>query len=135
MNHSIFPCRRLAGLFSLLIFAFSLAHAADAPTSDNAAAILAITPRTNLPPAADDPASPAEPPAGEAQRWAEARLHRLDRRRGERRQVGPYLLTYHSYCPRVLRELWSNYDEAKANPYPLLPNPLVLKNGQPVNGR
>jgi hypothetical protein len=26
---------------------------------------------------------------------------------------------------------WSNYDEAKANPYPL-PDPLVLKNGQPV---
>jgi hypothetical protein len=26
---------------------------------------------------------------------------------------------------------WSNYDEAKANPYPL-PDPLILKNGQPV---
>ncbi len=26
---------------------------------------------------------------------------------------------------------WSNYDEAKANPFPL-PDPLVLKNGQPV---
>ena len=26
----------------------------------------------------------------------------------------------------------ANYDEAKANPYPKLPDPLVLKNGQPV---
>ncbi len=26
---------------------------------------------------------------------------------------------------------WSNYDETKANPYPL-PNPLILKNGRPV---
>src|ERR1700730_4180539 len=26
----------------------------------------------------------------------------------------------------------ANYDEAKANPYPTLPDPLVLKNGQKV---
>ena len=27
---------------------------------------------------------------------------------------------------------WNNYDEAKANPYPNLPNPLVMDNGTPV---
>ena len=27
----------------------------------------------------------------------------------------------------------ANYDETKANPYPNLPNPLMLKNGKPVN--
>ena len=27
---------------------------------------------------------------------------------------------------------WNNYDESKANPYPILPDPLVLKNGRPV---
>src|SRR5277367_1845967 len=26
----------------------------------------------------------------------------------------------------------ANYDEAKANPYPKLPDPLILKNGEPV---
>jgi hypothetical protein len=45
-------------------------------------------------------------------------------------QVGPYLLTYHSYT-RSPFGTWSNFDEAKANPFPL-PDPLVLKNGQPV---
>src|SRR5471030_629402 len=27
---------------------------------------------------------------------------------------------------------YANYDEAKANPYPVLPDPLVFKNGKPV---
>lgn len=27
---------------------------------------------------------------------------------------------------------WNNYDEAKANPYPKLPNPLILNDGKPV---
>src|SRR5580698_1994276 len=27
---------------------------------------------------------------------------------------------------------YANYDESKANPYPVLPDPLVLKNGKPV---
>src|ERR1017187_8822791 len=27
---------------------------------------------------------------------------------------------------------YANYDEAKANPFPKLPDPLVLKNGKPV---
>ena len=30
---------------------------------------------------------------------------------------------------------YANYDEAKANPFPKLPDPLVLKNGKPVNDR
>jgi len=37
---------------------------------------------------------------------------------------------YHQYR-RSPFGTWSNYDEAKANPFPL-PDPLVLKNGQPV---
>ena len=37
-------------MFSLLIFASPPARATEAPIPDNAAAILAVTPRTNLPP-------------------------------------------------------------------------------------
>ncbi|MEJ0043347.1 MAG: hypothetical protein WDM81_14515 [Rhizomicrobium sp.] len=29
----------------------------------------------------------------------------------------------------------ANYDEAKANPYPILPDPLRLKDGKPVDSR
>ncbi len=28
---------------------------------------------------------------------------------------------------------WNNYDEAKANPYPDLPNPLLMNDGKPIN--
>ena len=34
--------------------------------------------------------------------------------------------------PRSAWGTWNNYDEAKANPYPKLPNPMVLNDGKPV---
>ena len=119
VNSSTIPCRKLAGFFSLLIFASPLTRAAEAPTSDNAAAILAITPRTKLPPAAEDPLRPPNTRQLKPDRWTD--------------DVGiddnGYI--YNLYW-RASTGVWSNYDEAKANPYPLLPDPLVLKNGQPV---
>ena len=106
-------------MFGLLIFAGPLARAAAAPAPDNAAALLAITPRTNLPPAADDPLRPKNTRQLKPDRWTD--------------DVGiddnGYI--YNLYW-RASTGVWSNYDEAKANPFPLLPDPLVLKNGQSV---
>src|ERR1700722_8987283 len=44
---------------------------------------------------------------------------------------GSYVDDAHNTYVRSGWGNWSNYDEAKANPYPL-PNPLVLKNGERV---
>ncbi len=124
MTPSTFPCRNLAGLFSLLIFVCPLARADNAPTSDNAAAILAVTPRTNLPPEAEDPGRPPHtrllinPVRHWIGRWTDDA------------GVADNGADYNEYR-RSSFGIWNNYDEAKANPFPL-PELLVLKNGQPV---
>jgi hypothetical protein len=120
MTPLISPCRSVAGLFSLLVFASPSARAADASTSDNAAALLAVTPRTNLPPAADDPTRPPN-------------LRPVSRSDGQKIGSDSWIEepTHRSYT-RSSFGTWSNFDEAKGNPFPVLPNPLILKNGQPV---
>jgi hypothetical protein len=69
-------------------------------------------PRVALPPPADDPNRPAEakPVSGRPNSFADSQG-----RAYQRSGVGT----------------WTNYDESKANPFPL-PDPLELKNGQPV---
>jgi hypothetical protein len=120
MNRSTFLCRNFAGLLSLLLFASPLARAADAPTSGNAAALLALTPRTNLPPDADDPLRPQN-----TRRVKPGSIYWTD-------DVGvdDHGNPYNQY-KRSSFGSWSNYDEAKADLFPL-PELLVLKNGQLV---
>src|SRR5476649_55531 len=110
--------RNLAGLLSLLIFAIPPARAADAPASDHAAAILAVTPRTNLPFEAEDPARPQNTRLLKANVWVD------DVGVDDNGNI------YNQYR-RSSSGTWSNYDENKADPYPI-PDALVLKNGQPV---
>ncbi|HWA09537.1 MAG TPA: acetylxylan esterase [Opitutaceae bacterium] len=125
MNPSSSPRDNLVGLFCLLIFASPLAGATDAPTSDNAAAILAVTPRTSLPPEADDPARPQNI------RWVKPSStirhpYWTDDVGVSDNNGNPY-----NAYQRSSFGTWSNFDEAKANLFPL-PELLVLKNGQPV---
>jgi hypothetical protein len=101
------------------------ALAADSPASDLAAVILSLTPRTNLPPEADDPLRPKNI-----------------------RMAGPSATIRHPYWTddagvddsfgnpynayrRSPFGSWSNFDETKANIFPL-PELLVMKGGQPV---
>lgn len=126
MKPSTTPNCRFLGLFSLLILASPLACAAEAPTSDNTAALLAITPRTNLPPEADDPARPPNI------RWVKpSATIRHPYWSDYTWVIGPNGTPFNAYL-RSSYGTWTNYDEAKANPFPLLPELLVLKNGQPV---
>jgi hypothetical protein len=126
MNPSTTQNFRFLGLLCLLIFAAQLARAAEAPASDTAAALLAVTPRTNLPPEADDPARPRN-----------IRLTKLSATirhaywTDDAGVMGDSGNPYNAY-QRSSFGTWTNYDEAKANPFPLLPGLLVLKNGQPV---
>jgi hypothetical protein len=69
-----------------------------------------LTLPANLPPAAEDPNRPANTRQLANGRWTDSAGNQVS---------------------RSLWGTWSNYDEAKANPYPL-PDPLVLKNGRPV---
>jgi hypothetical protein len=126
MNRSTTPIRGLLGLFSLLILASPPARAAGAPASDNAAALLAIAPRTNLPPEADDPARPPNT------RWVKpSATIRHPYWTDDAWVVGPEGIPFNAYL-RSPYGTWTNYDEARANPFPLLPELLVLRNGQPV---
>jgi hypothetical protein len=110
---------------SFLIFAYSAVCAGVPQTQDNAAVILALTPRINLPPEAVDLERPKNirlVPLGPTVRgsyWTD--------------DVGvddTYGNPYNAYR-RSPFGTWSNFDEAKANPYPI-PELLVMKNGQLV---
>ena len=109
--------RNFTALFALLILAAPV-RADDGPTSDRAAAILAVTPRTKLPPEADDPDRPKNT------RLLTGRVFVDDAGVDDMGNI------YHRFL-RSSYGTWSNYDEAKADPYPI-PDALVLKNGQPV---
>ena len=103
-----------------LALALPAARGADAPQPDTAAALLAITPRTNLPPTAGDPMRPAH-----------TRLLRPERDIWtDDAGVDDNGNVYHQYS-RSPYGTWSNYDEAIASPFPL-PDPLVMKDGRPV---
>ncbi len=107
------PLPKIAGLVSLLILAFPAALAADA-----SAAILAVTPRTSLPSEADDPARPAGLRLLKPSVWVD------DIGVDDNGNI------FNQY-KRSSFGTWSNYDEARANPFPLT-DPLVLKSGRRV---
>jgi hypothetical protein len=118
--------QNVRGWACLLIFAAQPARAAEAPASDNAAALLAVTPRTNLPPEADDP---ARPPNTRLTKLSATIRHAYWT--DDAGVMGDSGNPYNAY-QRSSFGTWTNYDEAKANPFPVLPGLLVLKNGQPV---
>jgi hypothetical protein len=116
-----FAFKTIAGLIGLSALSASLVRAADASaaaTSDRSDAILAVQPRASLPPEADDPNRPRNLRLLKPSVWTD------DAGVDDNGNI------YHQYR-RSPFGTWSNYDEAKANPFPL-PDPLVLKNGQPV---
>jgi hypothetical protein len=108
------PLRRLW----LLAFTPAAICAAETPIWGQAAAIAAVTPRTQLPPDADDPGRPPQTRLLKASIWTD------DVGVDDNGNI------YNQY-KRSSFGTWSNYDEAKANPFPL-PELLVLKNGRPV---
>ena len=92
---------------------------ADATSaSDRSRAVLAVTPRTGLPPEADDPNRPRNLRLLKPGVWIDDA------------GVDDMGNIYNQYR-RSSFGTWSNYDEAIANPFPLT-DPLVAKNGQPV---
>jgi hypothetical protein len=92
---------------------------ADAtPASDLSRAVLAVTPRTGLPPEADDSNRPRNVRLLKPGVWVD------DVGVDDNGNI------YNQYR-RSSFGTWSNYDEAIANPFPLT-DPLVAKNGQPV---
>jgi len=102
----------------LLLLAFARSGVAAAPVWGQPAAIAAVTPRTGLPPDVDDPGRPPHTRRLKASIWTD------DVGVDDNGNI------YNQY-KRSSFGTWSNYDEAKANPFPL-PELLVLKNGQPV---
>ncbi|MBN2593143.1 MAG: hypothetical protein JXA81_06525, partial [Sedimentisphaerales bacterium] len=75
--------------------------------------------------------------AGESRRPASNRWEEIRRLTAEDHQKMMDLIGINSLRPgrngmNPQAENYANYDEAKANPYPNLPDPLVLKNGQKV---
>jgi hypothetical protein len=123
MNPAPSSSSKTFGLFSLLALAFVPVRAADGPattpaSTDRSAALLAVTPRTNLPPDAEDPGRPQNTRLLKANIWTD------DVGVDDNGNI------YNQY-KRSPYGTWSNYDEAKANPFPI-PDALVLKNGQVV---
>jgi len=114
----------MAGLIMLAVIAAPLPGAADVSASnlremDRTSALLAVAPRTNLPSEADDPARPPQVRLLKPGVWTD------DVGIDDNGNI------YNQYR-RSSVGTWSNYEESRANPYPALPDPLVLKNGQPV---
>jgi len=110
MTMSIFLRRLSIGFLPLMLPGLA---------AETAAAIQAVAPRTPLPPAATDPARPPQTRLLKANVWTD------DAGVDDNGNI------YNQY-KRSPFGSWSNYDEAKANPFPL-PEALVLSNGQPVN--
>ncbi len=117
METPIISIRGFVGLSGLLLLV-PQALAADAPASDRIAAILAVTPRTNLPPEAEDPGRPQDTRLLKPRVWVD------DAGFDDAGNI------YNRYI-RSPFGTWSNYDEANADPFPI-PDALVLKDGRRV---
>jgi hypothetical protein len=114
---SLFGIRTRAARFALAVLAVPAGAAADGPAGDNSAA-LALGPRSHLPPAASDPLRPPHTRLLKGNIWTDDA------------GVDDFGNLYNQY-KRASVGTWSNYDEAKANPFPI-PDPLVLNDGSPV---
>jgi hypothetical protein len=119
MTPLIFPLRVLARGLVLGLLAAPLVRGEGANSAETAAAVLAVTPRSSPPPAPVDPDRPPQTRLLKGSVWTD------DVGRDDNGNL------YNQY-KRSSFGTWSNYDEAKANPFPL-PPALVLANGQPVN--
>jgi len=108
----------VAILVGLLSFGIRVVGATSDHGADKSAAILAVAPRTDLPDAASDPLRPPNTRLLKPGIWTDDLAYD---------DMGN---VYNQYR-RSPFGTWSNYDEAKANPFPI-PDALVLKNGQPV---
>jgi len=104
--------RARAGLFALAALAVPAGAAADG------LAALAVAPRSHLPPAASDPLRPPHTRVLKGNIWTDDA------------GVDDFGNLYNQY-KRSSVGTWSNYDETKANPFPI-PDPLVLNDGSPV---
>ena len=102
----------------MVLVSVVIAPAAPSPTTDRSAALAAVTPRTDLPPEADDPQRPHGTRLLKPGVWTD------DVGTDDNGNL------YNQYR-RSSFGTWSNYDEVLANPFSL-PDPLVLKNGRPV---
>ena len=112
---------KMVGRLCLLGLGIARLGAADAPVANvpaTDAAARAVAARTQPPAEADDPNRPAKLRLLKAGVWTD------DAGVDDNGNI------YNQY-KRSSYGTWSNYDEAKANPYPI-PDALVLKNGQPV---
>jgi hypothetical protein len=118
MHVSNLTHRRIAGLAAGLLFIAQSASIASAAglASDATAAIRAVATRTNLPPEADDPERPAGLRLLKPGVWTDDI--------GIDDNGNPY-----NQYRRSTFGTWSNYSEARANPFPL-PDPLRLKSGR-----
>lgn len=124
MSFSTTPVRRWIGRVAFSFLAAHLAGAAETGPAgsremERASALLAVAPRTGLPPDADDPARPPQVRLLKPGVWTD------DVGIDDNGNI------YNQY-KRSSVGTWSNYEESRANPYPALPDPLTLKNGQPV---
>jgi hypothetical protein len=88
------------------------------PGLGSAAAVLAVTPRTNLPPEAEDPFRPANIRLLKPRIWVD------DAGVDDNGNI------YNRYL-RSTFGTWSNYDQSLANPFPL-PDPMIMRDGEPV---
>lgn len=115
----IFPQRCRLALLCVAPLVTSLPlGAADVPAPYQAAALFAVTPRTDLPSEADDPLRPANTRLLRPGVWVDDA------------GVDDFGNVYF-YYRRSSYGTWSNYDETKANPFPIRPA-LLLNDGQPV---
>jgi hypothetical protein len=120
MKPSAPPFRNLLAFCSLILLGAPAPGGAQAPAPDNPAALLAVSPRTNLPPDDQDPARPPK-----TRRVKPGSIYWTDDV-GVDDHGNPYNQTKRSSFGT-----WNNYDEARADVF-ALPAVLVLKNGQPV---
>ncbi len=114
----------MIGGLTFFAVAAHLGWAAEAVPSgsremERTAALLAVAPRSGLPPDKDDPARPPQIRLLKPGVWTD------DVGIDDNGNI------YNQY-KRSSVGTWSNYEESRANPYPVLPDPLTLKNGQPV---
>jgi len=96
-----------------------------------AAPVLGLAFQAGQPPAEAKPAAPGPPPPSAAQQ-ALLRASEADRQAMlDQLHIASLRPGVNARTPEGLPGA-ANYDEAKANPYPKLPDPLTLKNGQKV---
>ena len=113
----MFGTRARAGLVALVALAGPAGQRRTGRRGDNPAAT-ALAPRSHLPPAAADPPRPPHTRLLKGNIWTDDA------------GVDDFGNLYNQY-KRSSVGTWSNYDEAKADPYPI-PDPLVLSDGTRV---